>query len=54
MREFTGKPAGIKAVLGDESWLDDLLQTVQEMGSEMVPDFITLDSADGGCATASA
>ncbi len=52
LREITGKPTGIKAVLGDESWIDDLLQTVHEMGAEMAPDFITLDSADGGTGAA--
>jgi glutamate synthase domain-containing protein 2 len=52
LRETTGKPVGIKTVLGDESWLEDMLQTVLEMGAEMAPDFITLDSADGGTGAA--
>ncbi len=52
LRDISGKPVGIKTVLGDESWINDLLQTVQEMGPEMAPDFITLDSADGGTGAA--
>jgi glutamate synthase domain-containing protein 2 len=52
LREFTGKPVGIKTVLGDESWIDDLLQTVNAQGAERAPDFITLDSADGGTGAA--
>lgn len=52
LRELIGKPVGIKTVLGDETWIEDLLQTVHEMGIEMAPDFITLDSADGGTGAA--
>ncbi len=52
LREFTGKPVGIKTVLGDESWIEDLLQTINAQGVERAPDFITLDSADGGTGAA--
>lgn len=52
LREVTGKPVGIKTVLGDESWIEDLLRTIKVMGREMAPDFITLDSADGGTGAA--
>jgi glutamate synthase domain-containing protein 2 len=52
LRELTGKPVGIKFVLGDESWLDDLLQTINHMGLHMAPDFMTLDSSDGGTGAA--
>ncbi|MES2605643.1 MAG: FMN-binding glutamate synthase family protein [Pseudomonadota bacterium] len=52
LREFTGKPVGIKTVLGDESWIEDLLQTIKAEGIERAPDFITLDSADGGTGAA--
>jgi glutamate synthase domain-containing protein 2 len=52
LREFTGKPVGIKTVLGDAVWIDELLRTVHELGEHMAPDFITLDSADGGTGAA--
>jgi len=52
IRVITGKPAGIKLVLGDVSWLDDLMQTIVQLGERMAPDFITLDSGDGGTGAA--
>jgi glutamate synthase domain-containing protein 2 len=52
LREFTGKPVGIKTVLGDERWLDDFLHAINAKGQEYAPDFITLDSADGGTGAA--
>lgn len=52
LRDFTGKPVGIKTVLGDNVWIDELLRTVNELGAHMAPDFITLDSADGGTGAA--
>ncbi|HWK54310.1 MAG TPA: FMN-binding glutamate synthase family protein [Hyphomicrobiales bacterium] len=52
LREFTGKPVGIKTVFGDATWLEDLLQTINMMGKELAPDFITLDSGDGGTGAA--
>lgn len=52
LREFTGKPVGIKIVLGDETWLEDLLVTINRVGIKWAPDFITLDSADGGTGAA--
>jgi glutamate synthase domain-containing protein 2 len=52
LREVTGKPVGIKTVLGDESWIEDLLQTVNREGVERAPDFITLDGSDGGTGAA--
>ena len=52
IRVITGKPAGIKLVLGDVSWLEDLMQTILQLGERMAPDFITLDSGDGGTGAA--
>lgn len=48
IREVTGKPVGCKFVLGGYEWLHDLCRTIHERGIESAPDFITLDSADGG------
>jgi len=52
VRKVTGKPTGIKFVLGSSEWLDELGQRIVERGLESAPDFITLDSADGGTGAA--
>ncbi|MEH6628776.1 MAG: FMN-binding glutamate synthase family protein [Motiliproteus sp.] len=52
VRRITGKPTGFKVVLGHLNWLDDLLETIVQRGPASAPDFITLDSADGGSGAA--
>lgn len=52
VREVTGKPVGIKAVVGQSAWLDELCQAVRARGLEYAPDFFTVDSADGGTGAA--
>ena len=52
IREVTGKPVGFKAVIGAYGWLDSLFQQINEAGIESAPDFITVDSADGGTGAA--
>jgi glutamate synthase domain-containing protein 2 len=52
VREVTGKPVGFKCVMGAYSWLDRLFELVQQRGIASAPDFITLDSADGGTGAA--
>ncbi|MEE8527170.1 MAG: FMN-binding glutamate synthase family protein [Gammaproteobacteria bacterium] len=52
IREVSGRPVGFKAVIGAYSWLDDLFEAVHERGVESAPDFITVDSADGGTGAA--
>jgi glutamate synthase domain-containing protein 2 len=52
VREVTGKPVGIKAVIGQSAWLDELCQRIQERGLQYAPDFFTVDSADGGTGAA--
>ncbi|SEI37815.1 Glutamate synthase domain-containing protein 2 [Allopseudospirillum japonicum] len=52
IREVTGKPCGIKFVMGDHQWLEDLFHEITTRGLESAPDFITLDSADGGTGAA--
>ena len=52
VRKTTGKPTGIKFVLGESSWIDDLCQKIVGRGPDSAPDFITLDSADGGTGAA--
>lgn len=52
VRNVTGKPVGFKAVIGAYGWLDNLFKEINERGVESAPDFITVDSADGGTGAA--
>jgi len=52
VREVTGKPCGFKTVIGAYGWLDELCRAITERGIECAPDFITVDSADGGTGAA--
>lgn len=52
VREVTGKPVGIKLVLGDVRWLYELMDLIAQQGVSTAPDFITLDSTDGGTGAA--
>ncbi|MDF2183011.1 FMN-binding glutamate synthase family protein [Neptuniibacter sp. CAU 1671] len=52
IRRVTGKPCGFKLVLGETQWLDEFFQAVLERGQDSAPDFITLDSSDGGTGAA--
>ncbi len=52
IRTVTGKPVGFKAVIGAYGWLDNLFRDINEIGIEAAPDFITIDSADGGTGAA--
>ena len=52
IRQVSGKPVGFKAVLGGYGWLDDLMVTIKQRGEKFAPDFITVDSAEGGTGAA--
>lgn len=52
VRTITGKPVGFKAVMGTVEWIDDLCIEIKKRGINSAPDFITLDSADGGSGAA--
>ncbi|MEH6404930.1 MAG: FMN-binding glutamate synthase family protein [Sneathiella sp.] len=52
IRDVTGKPTGFKAVVGAFGWLEDLCKEIHERGAEFAPDFITIDSGDGGTGAA--
>ena len=52
IRDVTGKPVGFKAVVGAYGWLDDLFDEINRRGIESAPDFITIDSGDGGTGAA--
>jgi glutamate synthase domain-containing protein 2 len=52
VRGITGKPVGFKTVIGSGDWLEDLFQEIRRRGVQSAPDFITLDSGDGGTGAA--
>ncbi len=52
VRRVTGKPVGFKAVIGTYGWLHELFDEVTKRGIESAPDFITVDSGDGGTGAA--
>ncbi len=52
VRNITGKPTGFKFVMGQHDWLIKLCKRIAERGPADAPDFITLDSGDGGTGAA--
>ena len=52
IREVTGKPTGFKAVVGAYGWLEQLCDEIKARGPESAPDFIAVDSGDGGTGAA--
>ncbi|MCK5880221.1 MAG: FMN-binding glutamate synthase family protein [Sinobacterium sp.] len=52
VRDIVQKPVGIKFVLGSYEWLDELCEEILVRGEHSAPDFMTIDSADGGTGAA--
>jgi glutamate synthase domain-containing protein 2 len=52
IRKVSGKPTGFKAVIGAYGWLETLCKEIHRRGIESAPDFITIDSGDGGTGAA--
>lgn len=52
VREVTGKPVGIKLVVGQAAWIDEMCELIHRRGLQFAPDFITVDSGDGGTGAA--
>jgi len=52
IREITDKPVGFKTVVGAYGWFEELFEAVHKRGLDSAPDFITIDSADGGSGAA--
>jgi len=52
IRTVSGKPTGFKTVIGAYGWLDELFREINRRGKEFAPDFITVDSGDGGTGAA--
>ncbi len=52
VRSVTGRPVGVKSVIGAEAWLDELFSEILARGPRSAPDFMTIDSSDGGSGAA--
>ena len=52
IREVTGKPVGIKLVVGAEDAIAGLFEAITARGAETAPDFITIDGGEGGTGAA--
>ena len=52
VREVTGRPVGIKTVVGSEAFPEDLCETILRRGVDSAPDFITVDGGEGGSGAA--
>ncbi len=52
IRSIVRKPTGFKTVIGSYDWLEEFCQLILARGEASAPDFITIDSADGGTGAA--
>ncbi|WP_417537083.1 FMN-binding glutamate synthase family protein [Marinomonas sp.] len=52
VRQVTSKPVGFKMVVGDLSFFETLCELIHKKGIDYCPDFITIDSSDGGTGAA--
>jgi len=52
VRRVAGKPVGFKSVIGAYGWLESLCKEIHRRGIQSAPDFITVDSGDGGSGAA--
>ena len=52
IRDVSGLPTGFKAVVGAYGWMDEFFRLIHQRGIECAPDFITVDSGDGGTGAA--
>jgi glutamate synthase domain-containing protein 2 len=52
VRDVSGRPTGFKTVFGSYDWLAEVFEEIQRRGIESAPDFITVDSGDGGTGAA--
>lgn len=54
LKQISKKPVGMKIVISDVEYLEDIIRCLKNRSDQgrMIPDFITVDGADGGSATA--
>lgn len=52
IKQVTGKPVGIKFVLGERHWVEEMFELIHKKGLAFAPSFISIDSGDGGTGAA--
>lgn len=52
VRDVTGKPVGIKTVVGTEDVIRELFDVIAARGADSAPDFIVIDGGEGGTGAA--
>jgi glutamate synthase domain-containing protein 2 len=52
VRDVSGLPTGFKTCIGSTEWLAEIFEEVHRRGIESAPDFITVDSSEGGTGAA--
>ena len=52
VRRVTGKPVGFKMVVGDLNFFKTMCELIHQKGIDYCPDFIAIDSSDGGTGAA--
>ena len=52
VRETSGLPTGIKFVVGNITPIQELVKEIKKRGADSAPDFMTIDSGDGGTGAA--
>lgn len=52
VRQVTSKPVGFKMVVGDMNFFKTMCELIHQKGIDYCPDFITIDSSDGGTGAA--
>lgn len=52
VRNVTGKPVGLKLVIGAWEWLENLFLEIHRRGIDAAPDYLAIDSGDGGTGAA--
>jgi glutamate synthase domain-containing protein 2 len=52
VRDITGKPVGIKTVVGSDAVFREMFDVIVARGADSAPDFITIDGGEGGTGAA--
>ncbi len=52
VREWGGRPVGVKTAIGGWQFINELCEAVQRRGLEFAPDFLVIDGGEGGSGAA--
>lgn len=52
IRDLTGRPVGVKSVIGGWRFINELCDAIHRRGLEYAPDFLTIDGGEGGSGAA--